>query len=164
VDPWLNFLWFIRMRTFPRLALAICCCFSVLGAGVDAEIKPTDPKTPLFRIFASIPMKPAGRDAATGVTFDDKHPLLVVRSVSDLRLARDGKGVLITLMPVDAQKFAAVTRKYNQGLLLLETENRVLDAMYVAAPITDGMIVFKYPDEAAVAEYLRRRFRVGEFK
>ena len=109
-------------------------------------------------------MKPAGRDAATGVTFDDKHPLLVVRSVSDLRLARDGKGVFITLMPVDAQKFAAVTRKYNQGLLLLETENRVLDAMYVAAPITDGIIVFKYPDEAAVAEYLRRRFRVGEFK
>jgi hypothetical protein len=152
------------MRIFPGFALVICCCFSVLGAGVGAEIKPADPGTPLFRIFAPIPMKPAGRDSPTGVTFDNKHPLLVVRSVSDLRLARDGKGVLITLMPVDAQKFAAVTRKYTQGLLLLETENRVLDAMYVAAPITDGIIVFKYPDEAAVAEYLRRRFRVGEFK
>jgi len=67
-------------------------------------------------------------------------------------------------MPVDAQKFAAITRNYTQSLLLLETENRVLDAMYVTAPITDGIIVFKYPDEAAVAEYLRRRFRVGEFK
>ena len=67
-------------------------------------------------------------------------------------------------MPVDAQKLAAITRKYTQGLLLLETENRVLDAMCVTAPITDGIIVFKYPDEATVAEYLRRRFRVGEFK
>ena len=152
------------MRIFPRIALVICFCFSVLGTGVGAEIKPADLKTPVFRIFASIPMKQAGRDSPIGVTFDNKHPLLVVRSVSDLRLARDGKGVLITLMPVDAQKLAAITRKYTQGLLLLETENRVLDAMYVAAPITDGIIVFKYPDEAAVAEYLRRRFRVGEFK
>jgi hypothetical protein len=109
-------------------------------------------------------MKPAGRDAPAGVAFDDKHPLLVVRSVSDLRLARDGKGVFIRLMPADAQKFAAITRKYNQGLLLLETENRVLAAMYVAAPITDGILGFKYPDDAAVAEYLRRRFRIGEFK
>jgi hypothetical protein len=109
-------------------------------------------------------MKPAGRDSPTGVTFDNKHPLLVVRSVSDLRLARDGKGVLITLMPADAQKFAAITRKYNQGLLLLEAENRVLEAMQIAAPITDGVLGFKYPDQAAVAEYLRRRFRVGEFK
>src|SRR5947199_10539208 len=113
------------MRTFPRLALAICCCFSVLGAGVDAEIKPADPKTPLFRIFASIPMKPAGRDAVTGGTFDDKHPLLLVRSVSDLRLAGDGKGVLIALMPVDAEKFAGVTRKDDQGLFVLETGIRI---------------------------------------
>jgi hypothetical protein len=67
-------------------------------------------------------------------------------------------------MPVDAQKFAAITRKYTQGLLLLETENRDLDAIYVTAPITDGVLGFKYSDEAAVAEYLRRRFRVGEFK
>jgi hypothetical protein len=109
-------------------------------------------------------MKPAGRDASVGVTFDDKHPLLIVRSVSDLRLARDGKGVLITLTPVDAQSFAAITRKYNQGLLLLETANRVLEAMHVTAPITDGIIGFKYPDEAAVAEYLRWRFRIAEFK
>lgn len=109
-------------------------------------------------------MKQAGRDAPAGVTFDDKHPLLVVRSVRDLRLARDGKGVLITLMSVDAGKFAEITRNYNQGLLLLEAENRVLEAMHVTAPITDGIIGFKYPDEAAVAEYLRRRFRLAEFK
>src|SRR4030095_15897117 len=154
----------IRMSTLLRFPFVICCCFSVLETGVGAEIKPANPKTPLFRIFAPTPMKPAGRAVPAGFTFDDKHPLLVVRSVSDVRLARDGKGVLIMLTPVDAQKFAAITRKYNQGLLLLEAENRVLEAMQTTAPITDGVLGFKYPDQAAVADYLRRRFRLAEFR
>jgi hypothetical protein len=34
----------------------------------------------------------------------------------------------------------------------------------ITAPITDGVIGFKYPDQADVAEYLRRRFRIAEFK
>jgi hypothetical protein len=109
-------------------------------------------------------MKPTGRDVPAGFTFDDKHPLLVVRSVSDVRLARDGKGVLIILTPAEAQKFAGITRKYNQGLLLLEAENRVLAAMQIAAPITDGVLGFNYPDQAAVTEYLRRRFRLAGSK
>ena len=133
---------------------------SVMGA----EIKPADSITPLFRIFAPIPMKPANSAAPTGFTFDAKRPLLVVRSVSDLRLARDRKGVVIVLVPGDAQKFAAISRKYNQGLLLLEAEGRVLQGMQITAPITDGVIGFKYPDQADVAEYLRRRFRIAEFK
>lgn len=154
----------MRMFTFPRFALTIGCCCFALQAGVGAEIKPADSKTPLFRIFAAISMKPPGRGVPAGFTFDHEHPLLVVRSVGDLRLARDRKGVLITLTPVDAQEFAAITRKHTQGLLLLEAQGRVLEAMQITAPVTDGIIAFKYPDDAIAAEYLRRRFRVGEFK
>jgi hypothetical protein len=154
----------IRMSTLLRFPFVICCCFSVLETGAGSEIKPADSKTPLFRIFAPTPMKPAGRDIPAGFTFDDKHPLLVVRSVSDVRLARDGKGVLIILTPADAQKFAEITRKYNQGLLFLEAENRVLAAMQITAPITDGALGFNYPDQAAVTEYLRRRFRLAGSK
>jgi hypothetical protein len=131
---------------------------------MGAEIKPADSSTPLFRIFAPVPMKPANSAAPTGFTFDAERPLLVVRSVSDLRLARDRKGVVIVLVPGDAQKFAAITRKYNQGLLLLEAQGRVLQVVQITAPITDGVIGFKYPDQADVAEYLRRRFRIAEFK
>src|SRR4029453_12933583 len=127
----------IRMSTLLRFPFVICCCFAVLETGVGAEIKPADPRTPLFRIFAPTPMKPTGRDVPAGFTFDDKHPLLVVRSVSDVRLPRAGRGVLIILTPAEAQKCAGITRKYNQGLLLLEAENRVLAAMQIAAPITD---------------------------
>jgi len=131
---------------------------------IGAEIKPVDSSTPLFRIFAPIPVKPANSAAPAGLTFDAKHPLLVVSSVSDVRLARDRKGVVIVLMPVETQKFAAITRKYNQGLLLLEAQGRVLQVVQITAPITDGVIGFKYPDQAEVAEYLRRRFRIAEFK
>jgi len=147
--------------SLPSVVIAVTM---LVTSAMAAEIKPTDPNTPLFQVFAPIPMKPASSAGLAGFTFDGKHPLLVVRSVSDLRLARDRKGVIIALTPGDAQKFAAITRKYNQGLLLLEAEGRVLEAMQVTTPITDGVIGFKYPDQAAVAEYLRRRFRIAEFK
>jgi hypothetical protein len=109
-------------------------------------------------------MRPRDSANRTQLTFDDKHPLLVVRSVSDLRLARDHKAVLITLTSADAKKFAEITRKYDQGLLLFEADSRVLEAMHITAPIVDGIIGFKHPEEGTVAEYLRRRFRIAEFK
>ena len=109
-------------------------------------------------------MKRATSAIGTQLAFDNKRPLLVVHSVSDLRLARDNKSVLITLTRADAKKFAEMTQKYNQGLLLFEAEGRVLEAMQITTPVVDGVLGFKYPDQAAVAEYLRRRFRIGEFR
>ena len=135
----------------------------VFASSHAAEVKPADPNIPLFRIFAPVPMKPVSA-TRTEVTFDDKHPLLVIRSVSDLRLARDNKGALITLTPADTKKFAAITQRYSGGLLLLEGEGRILEAMHITAPIVDGVIGFKHPDDGVVAEYLRRRFRLAEFR
>lgn len=117
--------WLVR-----RMRLSTFCAFVahlILSAVAHgADIMPADTSRPLFRIFASIPMKPAGSATRTQLTFDDKHPLLVVRSVSDLRLARDQKGVLITLTPTDTKKFAEITRKNYQSLLLLEANGRML--------------------------------------
>ena len=80
-------------------------------------------------------------------------------------LARDRKGVLITLTPKDAKAFADITRKYNGSLLVLDAdEGKALEVMHITAPITDGIIAFKHPHESAAAEYLRRRFRVAEFE
>ena len=51
------------------------------------------------------------------------------------------------------------------GLLVLDGgEGHFLEAMHITAPIVDGVIGFKHPAEATAAEYLRRRFRLGEFK
>ena len=148
----------------PPLRLTLVAVTMLAASATGGEIKPGDPATPLFRILAPVPMKPADSGAPAGFTFDAKHPLLVVHSVSDVRLARDRKGVMIVLTPRDAQKFGGITRQYNQGLLLLEAEGRVLEAMQVTAPVTNGIIAFKHPDDDDAAEYMRRRFRVGEFK
>jgi len=131
----------------------------VVALAAGAEIKPADASKPLFRIlkFQSL----HGGDHPQG-TIDEKA-LLVVWAVRDLRLATDDKGVLLTLTPKDTKTFAAITRKY--GHLVLDAgEGRPIEVMHVTAPITDGVIGFKHPDEAAAAEYLRRRFRLAEFK
>jgi len=148
----------------PSTFCGFVTCLILSAAAHGADVTPADTTAPLFRIFAAIPMKPADSAVRTQLTFDAKHPLLVVRSVSDLRLARDQKGVLITLRPADTKKFAEITRKYSQGLRFLEANGRMLEALDITAPIVNGIIGFKHPEEAEVAEYLRRRFRIAEFK
>ena len=124
------------------------------------EIKPTDPETPLFEVFAPIPMKAD----YPKVTFDDKQPLLTVFAVRDLILAGDQKGVMLGLNDKDAITFAALTHKYNDQLLILKATDTAVEVMHITAPIEDGYIGFKHPESAALAEYLRRRFHIAEFK
>jgi hypothetical protein len=145
------------MRRFPVIIALV-----IAASASAAEIKPPDPSKPLFRILRFQKIAPGGQRPVGTV---DDQPLLVVWSVSDLVLARDQKGVLITLTPKDAKAFAEITRKYNGRLLALDAgEGHALEVMHITAPITDGIIGFKHPDEAATAEYLRRRFRIAEFK
>ena len=129
-----------------------------------AEIKPTNPALPVFRIFAPVPAKAQTRSEPDQLTFDYKHPLLVVRSVIDVALGRDNKSVAIRLNPADAKKFAEITTAYKGRLLLLEGNGQVLSVLQITAPNVNGLIGFKHPEEGAVAQYLRRRFRLAEFK
>jgi hypothetical protein len=116
----------------------------MLASARAADIKPVDPTKPLFRIVRFQKIQP-GAQRPVGIV-DDK-PLLVVWSVSDLALARDQKGVLITLTPKDAKAFAEITRTYNGGLLVLDAgDGHALQVMHITAPITDGIIGFKHPD------------------
>jgi hypothetical protein len=143
---------------------ALVCIVAAASMIAANEYFAGDRSKPLFRVCAPILIPTPSGAARPQFTFDDKLPLLVVYSVSDLVLARDNKGVLITLTPEDAKKFAAITRKHNDGLLLLEADGQVLQAMHISAPIADGIIGFKYPQEESVARYLRRRVRIAEFK
>jgi hypothetical protein len=126
---------------------------------VAADIKPADTSKPLFRILKFKTLH--GGDRPKGEV-DDDHPLLVVWSLRDVQLARDLKGVLVTLTSKDTKTFASITRKY--GYLVFDGENRPIEVLHITAPITDGIIGFKHSEEAAAAEYLRRRLRLAEFK
>jgi hypothetical protein len=138
----------------------IAAFLAVAFSAAAADIKPVDTSKPLFRILKFKTLH--GGDHPKGVA-DDEHPLLTVWSLRDVRLASDDKGVLITLTPKDAKGFAAITQKY--GYLIFDAgEGRPIEVLHISAPITDGIIGFKHPDEAAAAEYLRRRLRIGEFK
>jgi hypothetical protein len=145
---------------------SLLIAFSALFASVvAADIKPADSSKPLFRILKFKTMHEAQRkgDEAKGEV-DDKHPLLVVWKLFDVRLAHDYKGVQIVLTRDDARAFADITRGRLRYLLFDTGEPRSLEVLQIAAPVTDGVIDFKYPEDAAQAEYLRRRFRLGEFR
>jgi hypothetical protein len=157
----------MNFRSFLLLGALLLLVPFAHGAGErkasPAEIiKPADPNKPLLRVLRFQKYEP-GTVTAKGTV--DVKPLLVVWAVGDVRLARDQKGVLITLTPQDAKIFAAITQQYNGGLLVLDAgEGHFMEAMHITAPIVDGEIGFKHPAEATAAEYLRRRFRLGEFK
>jgi hypothetical protein len=147
-------------RSVAWLLSAVGFLFS-FGLGAGAVLRPPDSGAPLFRVFAAAPMK--GSDEHR-ITFDEKKPLLVISALADIRLGRDKKSVLITLVGADARRFADLTRKYNHDLLVLEANGRVLEAMQVSDPVVNGVLEFKHPGDADVAQYLRKRFRLGEFK
>jgi hypothetical protein len=145
------------LRAFVVFAVTL-----LAASAPGADVKPHDTSKPLFRVLAPTKIEKSAKGPV--LTVGGEHPLLVVWSVRDLSLGRDGKSVLITLQPKDAKVFAAATQRYNHGLLVLEGDGRVLQAMYVTAPVLNGVMTFKDPDDAAVTEYLRRRFRIGDFR
>jgi hypothetical protein len=133
------------------------------SSGVAADIKPADSRTPVFRIYQAFP-NPTQRRLTPGpqVTFDARMPLLVVWSVRDVKLARDHKGVVLTLNDKDRATFAALSRSYSNGLLLVEGQGTILIGLHIGQPVDNGVLEFKYPEDATVADYLRRRFKIGE--
>ena len=136
---------------------------AVVTSAASADIRPTDTNKPLFRVLKFKALHDGmleGKRAKGDV--DVEHPMLVVWKIRDIQLAGDRKGVLITLTAEDTKKFAVVTRRY--GYLVFEGDDRALEVLHITSPITNGIIGFKYPEEAVVVEYLRRRLGLGEFK
>lgn len=146
----------MHMSRVVHFAVIIACL--ACAAALRADITPRDGRGPLFRFYASVPAK----GGANGVTFNNKQPLLVVSNLADLRVGRDDKSVLVTLTAADARRFADLTTKYRDGLLLVDANGRVLEVLSPQTSVRNGVIEFKYPDDAVVAEYVRNRFRIRE--
>jgi hypothetical protein len=143
------------MRSFFLLFCAACLFFA--SDAFAASPQSADGGTPLFRVFGS---GNGSGGAAPQINIAGKQPLMVINAPANVQLSRDRKAVRLTLTPSDAKHFADITRKHRNELLVLEANGRVLEAMQVAAPVTNGVIDFTYPDDAAVADYLRKRFRL----
>ena len=143
------------MRSF----FSLLCAAAILFASETfaAGPKPADGGTPVFRIFGS---GAPGRGSAPQINIAGKEPLMVIITPANVQLSTDRKAVRLTLSPSDARRFADITRKHRNELLVLEANGRVLEAMQVAGPVTNGRLDFTYPDDAAAADYLRKRFRL----
>jgi hypothetical protein len=149
---WSNRL-FMRSPLF--LITALCCTFFVTVA--YADLKPADGGAPVFQVFAA---NAGGGGGSPRVDISGKPPLMVVSTVSNVQLSKDRKAVRLTMNRSDAHRFAEITRKHAKDLLILESNGKVLEAMRVSSPVTDGVLEFEYPGDAAVADYLRKRFRL----
>ena len=122
-----------------------------------ADLRPADAAAPLFRIFV------AGSPASSGtpnINVSGKPPLMIISAASDVQVSSDRKAVRLTLTSSDRRKFGDITRKHVHDFLVLEANGRVLEVMQVGAPVTNGTLEFVYPDDAAVADYLKKRFRL----
>ena len=146
-----------------RVAFSIALLLSNSLVGMASDIKPTDASTPLFRIYEP-KFTSLGSEAQIPKANYKEPPLLVIRAVRDLILAADQKGVMIGLTAADTQKFAQLTHQFDKRYLILIATDSIGEVMHITAPIEDGYIGFKYPEAAPIAEYLRRRFRIAEFK
>jgi len=138
------------------LALLVCGGAILVGHQIIADMKPAD-GAPVFRIFSSAP---GGGSADSPINLNGKKPLMIVTAVSDVAVSRDRKAVRVILNSADARRFADITRKHPNDLLVLEANGRVLEAMKASAPVTNGTLEFVYPEDATVADYLRKRFRL----
>jgi hypothetical protein len=124
------------------------------------ELKPVDSQDPIFRIFEAV----LKNEEKPAYAINDTKPLLAVSTLSDLIIARDGKGILIRLNESDTKAFAELTRKFQGQVLFVQCTGTLFEGMRITAPIEDGYIGWRHPRSAEVAEYLRKRFRIGEFK
>ena len=135
----------------------VCGAACLLQLNSNADMKPADSAAPVFRIFAA---GSAGVNAESAINLSGKKPLMIVTAVSDVAVSRDRKAVRVILNSADARRFADITRKHPNDLLVLEANGRILEALQASAPVTNGVLEFTYPEDAAVADYLRKRFRL----
>ncbi len=140
------------MRAFFILIAVLCCTLS--AASVLGDLKPSDGGAPVFQIFAGS----AGKGGKIDIS--GRQPLLVVSAVSNIQESKDRKAVRLTMTRSDAHRFADITRQHVNNLLILESNGKVLEAMRVTSPVTDGVLAFESPDDTAMVDYLRKRFRL----
>jgi hypothetical protein len=140
-----------------KTVLALLGVFLLANSYGD-DIRPDSTGTPLFQVFNLIQTEPDTYDSGPSGRpthhwkVDDKHPLLVVQSLTDFLLEADKKSVRVILNKNDAPIVAEAFKKY--GVLGI-TAGDTATILMSSSPF-DGSITFADP----VAAYLRQRFHI----
>ena len=138
----------------------LCWCCVAAFAFARAEPQTNPPAEPVLQVFAA---KVKGAEM-TQMSYDDQHPLMVIQGVKEVRLARDGKGVMLVLKEDDVKPLADMTRDYDGLPLIFVVAGGVIRPLTINGEVKDGRLGFKYPEAAPIAEALRRYYRIGEFQ
>lgn len=144
--------------TFPSLprwfkvlrlgVLPFVCATAVAGLGGRAQA------APVFQVFELLP----NRSAPSEVAFDERRPLLTVRSVQDVKADYVHSTVKVTLKENDTKAFASLSRQFTGRLLLLKSPGTAMEVMRITGPIEDGQFSFDPVNDLPMFEYLSGRF------
>ena len=92
----------------------------------------------------------------TQLSYDAHAPLLVIRKLKRVQLARDGKGILLILTDEDAKRFLKITSDFNGLPLIFRTAGGVERPITINGAVADGHLGFRYPEAAPLADDLRQ--------
>jgi len=124
----------------------------------SGDIVPAGSKTPLFRLYEMQLLPHKGSDPRTHQMKLGKV-LLSVRTLRELRLLPEGRGVLAALNEKDTRTFSRLTHTH-EYLILLAGDDKSSVVMHISAPIDDGVITFTDANYSThVGGYLLRRCR-----
>ena len=130
----------------------------LLAETAPAQVPLRLPLPPLLEIYEA----KAKGEQMTQLGYDIRHPLMIIRSVKAVHLARDDKGVMLILNDDDAKALADVTRDF-EGRPLIFKSGDVARPITIDSKVEDGHIGFKYPEADALAEQIRHYLHLAEF-
>ncbi|SRR6266498_595936 len=101
----------------------------------------------------------------------DGKSALDVYAFREVILADDEKGITIRLNQQDSRLLKALAQKHDRGWFVAVAPPKDFfmgEPSVAVGPVTasmaDGYIIFKHPECASIAQSLRRRFHVAEFR
>ena len=139
------------MRAFLVTTLLAACAVRALG-----DLRPSDPKTPLFTIH-EIAFRPDSAPDSHTHKADLGKAVLTVFTLLDLQFLPED-AVRVTLTPQDAAVLSELTHTHD-FLFLATGDQKGGVTMHIAGPINDGVIIFARGNYGTdVTHYLRRRY------
>jgi hypothetical protein len=122
---------------------------------------------PLFSLFGPFDHKPGFPAVATEIR--EKKSALDVYDFREVILAEDEKGMTVGLNEENARVLKGVARKGDRRWFIATAPPKDTVAGEPSVAVVevipaDGQIIFRHPECASIAQNLRRRFRIAEFR
>ena len=137
-------------------AFLIVAVIAVWPVAVRAEVRPSDPKTPLFTIH-EVALRPDSAPDSHTHKANLGKALLTVSTLRELQFMPDD-AVRITLTAHDAKLLSELTHT-RDFVFLVTGDQKGGVAMHISGPIDNGVLTFTRGNYGTdVTHYLRRRY------